>query len=149
MPLACLVKMLKITSIILPYLRVIPKISEKWRCKIVLLALSLQNEWSFSTVHGRIFPSYLFTAKSAVFYFVHSPWYRRRCAGNREKLSLDKEGRSDRDIVYSLKFIGIHLRWSDLPSLTNYAVQKYFICSLGVCEISKLLCVKMSWINAM
>lgn len=39
--------------------------------------------------------------------------------GNREKVSLDKQGRSDRDVVYSLKCIGIYLRWSDLLSLKN------------------------------
>lgn len=44
MLLACLLKMLKITSIILAYLRVIPKIPDKWSCKIVLLTLRLQNE---------------------------------------------------------------------------------------------------------
>lgn len=44
MPLACLVKTLKIASITLAYLSVIPKKSDKWSCKVVLLALSLQNE---------------------------------------------------------------------------------------------------------
>lgn len=44
MPLACLVTMLKIASIILAYLSVAPKMSDKQSCKVVLLALSLQNE---------------------------------------------------------------------------------------------------------
>jgi len=45
-----------------------------------------------------------------------------KCGENRQKVSLDKKGRSDRDIVYSIKFIGMHLRWSDLLSPKNYAV---------------------------
>lgn len=43
MPLAYLVKMLKITSIFLAYLSIISTISDKWSCKVVLLAVSLQN----------------------------------------------------------------------------------------------------------
>lgn len=63
-------------------------------------------------------------------------------------MSLDKGGRSNRDIVHPLKFTGIYLRWPDLLSLKNYAVQKYFIQPRGVCVISKLFCVNISWINA-
>lgn len=61
---------------------------------------------------------------------------------------LDKGGRSDRDIVYPLKFIGINLRWADLLSL-KIMLQRNISYNLGVCVISKLFCVNMSWINAM
>lgn len=53
---------------------------------------------------------------------------------------LDKGGRSDRDIVYPLKFIGINLRWADLLSLKNYDVEKYFIQPRGVCDFKTVLC---------
>lgn len=36
-------------------------------------------------------------------------------------MSSGKGGGSDSGIVYSLKFIGTHLRWSDLLSPKNYA----------------------------
>lgn len=53
---------------------------------------------------------------------------------------LDKGGRSDRDVVYPLKFIGINLRWSHLLSLKIYAAEKYFIPPRGVCDFKTVLC---------